>query len=1175
MFVSENGEDRADCGHDLDTPCRTLPAAIRTSSPDDVILLDALRGTGRFMTCGELNIVDITKDITITGFRGVASIGCDPTDSRGTLYNIDGGDTIINVTLANVTLSNTNMMLDNVNLHLEYATLNDSKIYSTANSSQSDHIGFSVLYSRWYGVPPTHFNSSEANTLDPIIRISAKYLYLKYYNSQFYHQMQEFRVSDRTDFTISHILFGSLTHGLSIHGGIYLTVSRTGMSRVLVEDSIFRDQVSFDPINSIRNLFQAAFYVRATKPGPEPDPRSNATVVISRCQFLHNERGLTFIGPLDKPHVIDCTFLNNIAMHAGAGILYLVEPGVRSYVTNSTFKNNAAGKYRPESITNYTETFQINGDEVRIHSECCKGVISFVGKGGAIRVQRGILYANNCNFVNNTARLLGGAVFVDRESEMYIDGSYLENSKSHTHALQGDLIYSDGKVTIRDVQFLVQTAASHVAVLRHSGDHWSINVTDVSLQCPVGYRLRITNTSAYGVHAYGLMRSYMMDQLSYFCESCPRNKYSLDFGFLNYSLVYSKTAYYTLLIDGNEPQAAYNGTYTYHDIECLECPYGARCQNGITAVPNFWGYTQDSSTLAFQHCPRGYCCSSTECPDYNTCAVHRTGELCGRCNDDYSEALFSSQCVPNNNCSSTWLWPLAIMSGLMYFLFLLFQKDIRDLIFASTMSWKEMPCCKSKILYSSTNNHASADEALTNPLQDTEFDIMDHEMSVNINGVKRNNNVKPPEQDEGADEPAANPDTGASFLIILFYYFQDAQLLHIHTVFALAEGQNKSMLKTILSGLFKFRLELFQFVDKVCFLSHLRPHTKLIIQVFMVPYVLFQFGVVYFMYQCNRRMRSQSVHTSISQHNTTSTPPRRDDSSKTAKRLATGFVLSLLFTYQKLATTCFTLLNCVPVSNRMVLYIEGTITCYELWQYGAMAYVGACIVPFCLTLLLGPGLLKDGLIGLPQFFCACIFPAPFLIYWVIIRLKLRGQRPNVDNVHLSDEAQAVINILQGPFKDTESSLFGPTCGQGILIGRRLVLVILYTFVNDPLIRMLCMMLVCFIILLHHVHVLPFKDTKGNLAGSTSAAALLVMGVINLVRAGFEAAEYTPQGPNEVLMYVFEEVEDVLMLWFPLGVMIIVFVSLGVNFAMTFLRCMFRDQSRHVPEAVPNTPSTTI
>ena len=58
-------------------------------------------------------------------------------------------------------------------------------------------------------------------------------------------------------------------------------------------------------------------------------------------------------------------------------------------------------------ITKLSHALQVSGDEVRIHSKCCKGVISFVGKGGAIRVQRGILNMTSSTFTNNTARLLG------------------------------------------------------------------------------------------------------------------------------------------------------------------------------------------------------------------------------------------------------------------------------------------------------------------------------------------------------------------------------------------------------------------------------------------------------------------------------------------------------------------------------------------------------------------------------------------------------------------------------------------------------------------------------------------------------------------------------------------------------------------------------------------------
>ena len=295
----------------------------------------------------------------------------------------------------------------------------------------------------------------------------------------------------------------------------------------------------------------------------------------------------------------------------------------------------------------------------------------------------------------------------------------------------------------------------------------------------------------------------------------------------------------------------------------------------------------------------------------------------------------------------------------------------------------------------------------------------------------------------------------------------------------------------------------------------------------------------------------------------------RDEPRPFLSKIATGFVLSLLFTYQHLATTSFKLLNCVPVGNVNVLFIEGNIVCYEYWQYGVIAYAVSCSVPFCLVLLIGPGLLKDGLISLLQFFCACLIPLPFLIYWVILRVRLKGVRPT--NPHrMSDEAQAVCGILQGPFRDSESKTFGPLCGAGVLIARRLFLVILFTFVNDTLIRMLCMLLVCFITLLHHVHVLPYKDTRGNLAGTASIASLLIVGAINLVRAGFEAAEYIPQGPNEYLMLVFDEVENVLMLYFPAAVMGLIILAITVKIFLMQLKRLINGPHTHT-----DSPSTEL
>ena len=55
----------------------------------------------------------------------------------------------------------------------------------------------------------------------------------------------------------------------------------------------------------------------------------------------------------------------------------------------------------------------------------------------------------------------------------------------------------------------------------------------------VGYRLRTNNASTYRVYPSGVVRARKMDQLVFFCESCPRHKYSLGAGSFIYRSVTS------------------------------------------------------------------------------------------------------------------------------------------------------------------------------------------------------------------------------------------------------------------------------------------------------------------------------------------------------------------------------------------------------------------------------------------------------------------------------------------------------------------------------------------------------------------------------------------------------------------------------------------------------------
>ena len=1167
-----DGSDAEDCGLREGAPCRTLQKVLGQMGEGDVVSLDAAGSRDApYAICDDVSM-KIDHSFSLVGRQGLAVLGCTHNslndDASMRVAAAEGSD--VTITMVNVTVVGLKIVLSDISLNMTACRFEDARLH--VYSVLAPHVRAEVASSTWLG--RTHCETGGDCGPTGEIKVAGKFKRFTMSDTHLRHTKVDLIASTPVDIRMTDCVFSNLPSEIPVHGGATITLGNIVRGNVTIERCVFRDQYHWNPIASVMNIFEASLLIRLmSKRNSFESDGNNITVEVLDTIFENNERGMTLQGTIEKVRVDNCVFKDNIAMHAGAGILILTNRSMT--VSNSVFENNAAGNFRITQVRNEGDHFAVVGDEVQIHSKCCKGSISLIGKGGAMRVQKGDVTLINCRMKNNTARLLGGAVFVDRIGVLQFTNVTFSNSPDHIHASQGDILYSNGKVAVRGGVLVVKSSSNHISVLQHSGEHWSIAVHDITIQCPIGHRLRIMNTSAYGVTPFvGLRRSYMLDQLSYFCESCPRHKYSTDRGYLRYKLDHGVYEYFTLMINGESPNSDFHGTYDYHDIFCMECPYGAECDQTIRALPNFWGYTHEGG-IKFQLTPKGYSCSKKRCPSFNTCAANREDRLCCACKANFSEALFSSMCVSNDTCGPVWIWPFAASLGVIYALFLLFQKDIREFIFSRPAQCQSGLCFKTRrgasvdspqqrgylrengMLnghHDDLQNHEHHE--LTSDLE-THSDAMlalqekiDKEGGEGVEGGGGDGGTEKAEEGEGeADQPI--PDPGAIFLIILLYYFQDALLFNVKTVFSQAESKSWSYMRAVILGFFKFRLEVAHFVDNVCLYPGLTPWQKLLIKTLLVPYVLLLFSLLYIFAKCYSLSRPKPP------------PPAADGEdgagggggSTLMVRLTTGFMLALLFMYQRLATTAFTLLNCVPVSYDHVLFIDGRVVCYEYWQYGVMAYAFCCIVPFCFVLLIGPGLLKDGLIGLPQFFMACILPLPFIIYWVALRL-CRRQRPlPADDRPMTAETEAVYKVLQLPFKDIEGKYLGPKCWAGVLIARRLILFLIFTFVNNSLIRVLGMLFVCFLYLLHHVHVHPYKDPRGNMAGSASLSAMMVVGGINLVRAGFEAAEYVPQGPNKVLMRVMDETENILMLWFPLIIMCVVLLALVIKLFFVIFGCV--------------------
>ena len=52
-----------------------------------------------------------------------------------------------------------------------------------------------------------------------------------------------------------------------------------------------------------------------------------------------------------------------------------------------------------------------------------------------------------------------------------------------------------------------------MAILDHAGDHWSGDIRDLFLRCPIGYDVETWNETSYGVTHIGLRSSHLVNSV--------------------------------------------------------------------------------------------------------------------------------------------------------------------------------------------------------------------------------------------------------------------------------------------------------------------------------------------------------------------------------------------------------------------------------------------------------------------------------------------------------------------------------------------------------------------------------------------------------------------------------------------------------------------------------------
>ncbi len=364
----------------------------------------------------------------------------------------------------------------------------------------------------------------------------------------------------------------------------------------------------------------------------------------------------TFSGRLDswlRVNINNCTFAHNTKLGSGAAVEIVFHTSKSSgqnivRVAFSSFLNNVAQR------------------EGYISSK--GGALSFEKLGNNWDETWIILEILSCIFANNKAAGGGGAVFVSKTlNELHIQNCSFVLKLAMFLSPKAAFLWSNGLTSIEDSEFVYTLDTFDTSLIElivpsevHQRSHLLF-----TLVCLPWTKLTVLEAFSPST----LTGEVLMQELRTRCSPCSPSFYAPSLGVFSLSFTGNETV--TRIQDVNNKMAK--------SLPCVDCPYGGDCPGTtLRAKPNFWGYSKDDEVL-FVPCPVSYCCvasAKVPCQTYNACSSNRAGTLCGVCKAGFALSLLSNNCLPESQCTSSWVWPFASLTAALYMLWYTFKDDI-------------------------------------------------------------------------------------------------------------------------------------------------------------------------------------------------------------------------------------------------------------------------------------------------------------------------------------------------------------------------------------------------------------------------------------------------------------------------------------------------------------------
>ena len=885
---------------------------------------------------------------------------------------------------------------------------------------------------------------------------------------------------------------------------------------------------------------------------------------INECHFSNQMQGSVLVGvsrrhkKYTKIAINGSSFRDNEADSGGALMFsssYIDPANVEVNITNCTFERNKAKTIGGAVALKGGMMVRVKGSFFAMNE--CRGKVKMQfnygkGSGGALGIDamRKVIYTTveGCTFKNNVAASFGGAIYTKegpKKSNLHLSKSTFESyKKKENPAVDGDLIYSTIYTKISHVNSLIQPLYGGNAI-RLTGQYGSIidRYSEFKVSSGNFFQLAAVPVNIYlsdpmlsnarsGLNLFGAQSDKGLSGATPSTMQGSWDNISSS-GRLASKMTTVALMYQEFSLNFFEcPYKHYNlNESVFKELKisnsnCQVCPEGGICLRGkLKSKENFWGYLENhGQPVKFIRLLDNYGCTGKECAHYNSCAEGRTGQLCATCRAGFSEDFLSTTCIPNNRCNSKMFWLMACIFITMFIPLYLYKKEfLRRIRHHLLWFWRQ-------------KRNTSTAEALNTDyilFQDQSLITAERQQEPKGDDVK----IIPEVQERQQRQPESDIITG--FLKICFYFYQIEAILNMQ-----ASESHVKILKAI-SSLARniFNLKFTVAGSSSCSSTNATPVQKillrlgliaLILLIFVCLYTISLFIERYFLKKSNDRRFSDRV-------------------------LPTLFEIFLMC-YAVFVSATFKVINCVNVNGKLLLYQQGNLECYVLWQYFFITVAIAWVIPFCIVVFLLPHLLKERRIKEWGLFVVCVFPFPYIIAVAIHSFLLRrnrvsnhqrseknkrednkdnngenndeDKRKNHEHNHISNdvENQDDIHTKNGRSHALDSILANMTSTfikgdnekqyvwwDGVLIFRRLVIISVGSLIKDPYTKLYLLLLVQILFLLHHMHAKPFNSGALNAFETLSLTLLTLTGATRFVNVS-NGSSLT--GDREALSRVF-------------------------------------------------------